>query len=452
MASSATVTVSQPAPTTSSPSTSTSASAPTTPPAVQSVSMDADGNLLVNGQPFLWISGQKTDYWWWTAAGYTLDQTTAKLGAMASNGVNVMNDGNWGLFNGTYQDTLLWQNFGIYWAGSAVLDDQGHNAQGNWADTGTITTIVNEFKSRPNLLRWYVATELNPEAATTYPTNQPAYGTAVSTIGTADPAHPVAGDLTVFDTGFNTWIMPSLNAAPIVEETVGYPTTGITIQHIMDAIFSMRDAWNAGQRFVAGISITPIPELNQPLPSTYPATSVVEMVRAFFWPIALNVKAFEVLWGANQRTYTGANTGDSALPPGAQQTWSNTLTALSMVRAMQPVIVAPGRFAPVPTTPAFTIPTSFCNNVRSISGIYAAAKQVGTTLYVVAVNVNEAGCQVGYPAGYNDTAVSGATINVGASIVSVTRMFEGGSPSFSGGVITDDFAPMGVHVYKISLQ
>ena len=455
MSSTSTVTVSSPtttSTTTTTTTTPTSTSAPTTPPAVQSVSMDADGNLLVNGQPFLWISGQKTDYWWWTAAGYTLDQTTAKLGAMASNGVNVMNDGNWGLFNGTYQDTLLWQNFGIYWAGSAVLDDQGHNAQGNWADTGTITTIVNEFKSRPNLLRWYVATELNPEAATTYPTNQPAYGTAVSAIGTADPAHPVAGDLTVFDTGFNTWIMPSLNAAPIVEETVGYPTTGITIQHIMDAIFSMRDAWNAGQRFVAGISITPIPELNQPLPSTYPATSVVEMVRAFFWPIALNVKAFEVLWGANQRTYTGANTGDSALPPGAQQTWSNTLTALSMVRAMQPVIVAPGRFAPVPTTPAFTIPTSFCNNVRSISGIYAAAKQVGTTLYVVAVNVNEAGCQVGYPAGYNDTAVSGATINVGASIVSVTRMFEGGSPSFSGGVITDDFAPMGVHVYKISLQ
>lgn len=415
--------------------------------------MDGDGNLLVNGQPFLLISGQKADYWWWTAAGYTLDQTTARLAAMAANGVNGINDGNWGLFNGsTYQDTLLWQNFGFYWLGSAVLDNQGHNAQGNWADTATITTIVNEYKARPNLLRWYIATELNPQAATTYPTNQTAYAAAVAAIKLADPMHSIEGDLTVNGTGFSTWLVPSMDDAPMVEEAMGYASSGVAIQHIMDAIFTMRDAWNAGQRFVAGISITPIGELDQPLPSTYTALSVAEMERAYFFPIALNVKAFEVLWGPNQRTYSGGNTGDAALPPSALQTWSNTLSALSLVRQAQPVILAPGRFAPVPTTPPFTIPTSFCNNVRAISGIYAAAKQVGTTLYVVAVNLNEAGCQFGYPAGYNDTAVSGATINVGASIVSVTRMFEGGSPSFSGGVITDDFAPMAVHVYKIALQ
>ena len=415
--------------------------------------MDGDGNLLVNGQPFLLISGQKTDYWWWTTAGYSLDQTTAKLGAMAANGVNAIDDGNWGFFNGsTYQDTLLWQNFGFYWLGSAVLDNQGHNAQGNWADTATVTAIVNEFKARPNLLRWYVATELNPQAATTYPTNQAAYAAAVQAITAADPVHPTVGDLTVYGTGFSTWLVPSLDAQPIVEEAMAYPSSGIAIQHIMDAIFNMRDAWNAGQRFVAGISLTPIGELDQPLPSTYPAISVAEMERAYFFPIALNVKTFEVLWGPNQRTYSGGNTGDTALPTGAQQTWSNTLTALSMVRAIQPVILAPGRFAPVPTTPPFTIPTSFCNNVRAISGIYAASKQVGMTLYVVAVNLNEAGCQLGNPAGYNDTAVTGATINVGVPIVSVTRMFESGSPSFSGGVITDDFPAMGVHVYKISLQ
>ena len=415
--------------------------------------MDADGNLLVNGQPFLLIAGQKTDYWWWGTAGYTPDQTTAKLSTMAASGINAIDDGNWGLLSGsTYQDTALWQNFGFYWLGSAVLDDQGHNAQGNWADTGTITAIVNEYKARPNLLRWYIATELNPQVAITYPTNQTAYAAAVAAIKLADPAHSIEGDVTIYDTGFSTWLVPTMDAAPIVEEAMGYDSSGLSIQHIMDAVFTMRDTWNAGQRFVAGISITPIPELDQPLPSTYTALSVAEMQRAYFFPIALNVKTFEVLWGPNQRGYAGGNTGDAGLPPAAVQTWSNTLTALSLVRQMQPIILAPGRFAPVPTTPPFTIPPSFCNNVRAISGIYAASKQVGTTLYVVAVNMNEAGCQLGYPAGYNDTAVTGATINVGASIVSVTRMFESGSPSFSGSVITDDFAPMAVHVYKIALQ
>ena len=421
------------------------------PQAVASVGMDSDGNLLLNGAPFVPISGQKTDLFWWGAAGYTDAQAAAKLSAMQAAGVNTINDGNWGLSNGIYQDTRLWTDHGMYWQGSATLDDQGHNAQGNWLDSATITTIVNRFKGNPNLLRWYIAAELNPQFASTSPTDLAGYRSAVAAIRAADPSRSVVGDLTVFDSGFNSFLTADANAAPLVEEVIGnYQSTGICIQHIMDAIFAMRDAWNAGQRFVAGISLTPVPELDQPLTSAYTGPTLAEIVRGFFWPVALNVKAFEVLWGANQRNYAGGNNGDGALTPNALQVWSDTMTALSMVSQFAPVISAPGRFGPPLTTSnTFNIAGSV-NNVRGIYGVYAAAKQVGSTTYVVAVNVQESDPSLGVPRGYDDQPLSNVTIDVGVPINTITRMFEGGSPSFSGSVLTDNFPAMGVHVYVVT--
>ena len=420
------------------------------------IGVDQDGNLLVSGQPFLYVGGQKLDYFWWSAAGYSTAQADAKLGAMQAAGFNGIGEGNWGQYNGAYQDLLLWQKFGFYWLGSATLDDQGHSANG-WTDAATISTIVKEFSLRPNLLRWYVAAELNPQVATTAPYDLASYQAAVSAIRAADSTHPVVGDLTVFDTNFDSFLTASADQFPLAEMTVTIPDgggTGIDAQHIMDVIFAMQADWNRGQRFVAGLSITPIGEEDNLEPSTFVGASQASLTRALVWAVAANVKAFELLWGPNQRNYCVANptrcVGDADQPAGVLQVWSNALAAFSQVRALQPVILAPGRFAQVITTPAFQIASSGCNNIRPIFGVYASKKQVGSTAYVIAVNVNEVGCAGAYPQGYNDTAVSGATIDVGFPITSVTRMLDASpAPSFSGSVITDDFAPMGVHVYVV---
>lgn len=413
---------------------------------IRSVGVDADGNFVVNGRPFLLIAGQKVDYAWWDAAGYTRGQADLKLGQLRAAGVNTIDLGNW--FGAPYQDQALWNQFGFYWIGSAVLDGQGHNAQGDWTAARQITAIVNEFKARPNLLRWYVATELNPEVADQKGWRS-SYAAAVTTIRAADPAHPVVGDLTVFAGAATEWLTPSLNQAPLIEEALGYPSTGITIQHLLDALLAMNTAWQRGQRFVAGISATPIPELDRPLPPDFSGPSRSELRRFFLWPVALNVKAFEVLWGANQRGYRGGRSGDSTLPPAALRVWKDTLDTLSEVKSLESVILAPGRFVPLATAPAFRI-GGVDNNVRPLYGIYAAKKVVGRDVYVVAVNANEAGPAAGVPRGYDDTRVDGARIDVGVPIAAAVRIPDTGAVSSAGSTITDSFDPMATHVYKIT--
>ena len=413
---------------------------------IQSVSMDSDGNLVVNGRPFLLIAGQKVDYAWWDAAGYARGQADLKLGQLRAAGVNTIDLGNW--FGAPYQDQALWKQFGFYWIGSAVLDGQGHNAQGNWGDGRTITAIVSQFKSRPNLLRWYVATELNPEVADQKGWRA-SYAAAVAAIRAADPAHPVVGDLTVFAGATTEWLTPSLNQAPLIEEALGYPSTGITIQHLLDALLAMNAAWQRGQRFVAGMSATPIVELDRPLPPAFTGPSRAELRRFFLWPVALNVKAFEVLWGANQRGYSGGRSGDSGLPPAALRVWKDTLDTLSDVKSLESIILAPGRFVPLTTAPAFRI-GGVDNNVRPLYGIYAAKKVVGRDVYVIAVNANEAGPAAGVPRGYDDTRVDGARMDVGVPIGSAVRIPDTGTVSFTGSTITDSFDPMATHVYKIA--
>ena len=415
-------------------------------PPIQSVSMDADGNLVVNGRPFLLIAGQKVDYAWWDAAGYTRGQADLKLGQLRAAGVNSIDLGNW--FGAPYQDQALWNQFGFYWIGSAVLDGQGHNAQGDWTAARQITAIVNEFKARPNLLRWYVATELNPEVADQKGWRS-SYAAAVAAIRAADPAHPVVGDLTVFAGATTEWLTPSLNQAPLIEEALGYPSTGITIQHLLDALLAMNAAWQRGQRFVAGVSATPIPELDRPLRPDFSGPSRAELRRFFLWPVALNVKAFEVLWGANQRGYRGGRSGDSTLPPAALRVWKDTLDTLSEVKSLESVILAPGRFVPLTAAPAFRI-GGVDNNVRPLYGIYAAKKVIGRDVYVIAVNANEAGPAAGVPRGYDDTRVDGARIDVGVPIGTVVRMPDTGTVSFAGSTIADSFDPMATHVYKVA--
>lgn len=422
--------------------------------------MDADGNFLFNGVPYVVIAGEKVDILGWQAAGYTATQYGAKLTSLKNAGMNAIGEGNWS----GGQDQTLFNTYGFYWLGSATLDDAGHNAQGNWCDSQTIQTIVNRFKAQTNILRWYVATELNPQSAITYPTNQMCYAQAVSAIRAVDTVHTVVGDVMVFDTNFGSFLTTGLNQMPFAEMVISSPLsntggTGVDIQHIADVLNEFTNDWTNGQRFIAGISITALPEEDVLPPSTAAGAPVANLVRGYLWAIAQNVKVFELLWGPNQRNYCGNPVlnqpnpcvGDADQPAGYLQTWTDAQTAIQDVAALAGVISAPGRFVRITTTPAYQAgPT--CNNVRQLSGVDAWMKTTGTHHYVIAVNLAEAGCNSGNPAGFVDVATNGATINVGFTISTVTRLAPdtGAAPSFTGSTITENFVPMGVHVYDVN--
>jgi len=436
-------------------------------PTIQSVSVDTNGNLVVNGSPFLLIQGTNLDYRGWFTSGYTQSQADAKIAQMRQNGMNTIfadwytMDTLWAGGNPTqYADLLVWQRHGLYIHGSATLDDtRQNNSGGVIADYGVpnnsdILQIMNRFKSRPNLLLWWINNEYN------YDASLPAkYCTGANTVKGVDPMR-TWGDVGVNSMTAAQWEQVLGACMPVtwVEATIAPFSTGEAVIHLYDGLAVLNQAWNDGTRFVLGFSTTPIPELDpaavgdgRDCGTFYSAMRVptqAEIHRYFMYQVANNVRAFDILWGPNQRC-SNVPPGDS-LAPAYLSAWNNTMTETNRVRSLAPIILAPGRWQPLVTTPAF-VPYAPSPTGNDFRGIYAAKKTVGGTTYIIACNLDfVAGATTTSP--WVENAVKKATINVGFPIKSATRIFETGAASFSGGVITDAFAPMGVHVYVVTPQ
>src|SRR5205807_5625794 len=386
------------------------------PPAIQSVSVDSNGNLVVNGKPFLLIAGEKLEYAWFGAAGYTPAQADAYMTQMQSWGFNTLGEGNWiQISPGVYQDQAAWQRHGFYWIGSATIDDQGHNAQGTFGlpvGDALITTIVNEFRTRPNLLRWWVTGEYSSP-----PPDLTRYATAVATVKAADPSR-IVGEVMVDSAGWTNGLGATRIQQAFTEQVIGgqsSPSAAIQIQALYRAMSAMQNAKAGGAQFVIGASTTPLPELDSARPwGVLP--SRIQIQRFFLLQVAMDSRAFEVLWGPNQRAGF-PNNGDAGLPPGSLDVWNWTGQAIAQVKSLEPVILAPGLWQRVTTTPAFTIlPPQ--NNIIDYRGIYGVKKIAGGITYVIAVNLNQVSNV--------ETGLGGATIDVGFPINSATKMFESG--------------------------
>ena len=431
------------------------------------VSVNGDGNLVVNGVPFLLIQGTNTDYGWWYAASYTQAQADTKMDQMVKSGFNT-NYTTWATMDQywpggdptQYQDLLMWKLHGLYQNGSARTDDQ---MQGNYADYGIlnnpdIVRIMNRFKSRPNLLLWWIDGEYNPDST---PAAQ--YCTGANTVKGQDPTRSW-GDVVLNGISTAKW-ETFLGCMPVawVEAAIAFERadgtvhgTGTTFSQLYDGLGVVNKAWNDGYRFVLGFSTTPIAELDPAANgstldcSTYynamrPPTQA-EIHRYFMYQVANNVRAFDILWAPNQRC--------SAVPRGDNlalaylTTWNNAMTEMSRVRSLESVILAPGRWQPVVTTPVF-VPYAPSSTGNDFKGVYAAKKTVGGKTYIIACNLDFHEDPVNVDQ-WTENAISNAKIDVGRGIHSVTRLFESAAPpSFSGSVITDSFVPMSVHVYLV---
>ncbi len=440
------------------PSTATSRSVsahavsnPTPMAAVSSVSVDANGNLVVNGQPFLVIQATNMDYMGWAGAGYTEAQADAKLKQMTQNGYNTLY-GNWGTMGGfwsstandtLYQDVAAWQRHGLYWHGSGTLDDLGDgNAVRYWLpdDDADFVKIVNRFKDRPNLLLWWISGEYGDNPTGAEGTEQ-IYCQGAPKMRAMDPRRLLGEH--VDDMSTAAWIDVA-KCLPViwVEETMGYQS-GETLGHMYDALSALNEAWDKGARFVLGYSTTPISEIDAPADvAAARLPSAPELHRYFMYQVARNARAFDVLWGANQRG-DGVPRGDN-LPQSFLNVWNWTGGEINKIKALGSVIVAPGRWQPVPTNPRFVVGVGITNN--SMDGVFAAKKTFGGLTYVIACNMSTT---QDISDNWKENAIPKATIDVGFPIGSADRLFEAGAVSFSGSAITDAFIPTGTHIYAV---
>jgi|FaiFalFF_MnMetaG_3_1042247.scaffolds.fasta_scaffold00110_30 hypothetical protein len=425
-----------PAPTPTPSPTPTPTPVPSSPPPgpVSSTSVGADGTLLVNGRPFLLIAGQKLDYGWWAAAGYTRAQADAKLSQLRSWGFNAMNNGNWlslPSWGIQAQDQELWNRYGFYWVGSATIDlTRNLDVSFSHCTTqglATLRDIVRTYRTRPNLLAWQIIPEMGAG------TDLSCYRVARDAVRGEDPARIVA-NLMVFDDGILRTL--GLIDFPFPEMPL-FGTPAVGIQNLHGLLAGLRSALRSGQRFVFGISTTPLAELIPPW-YTSRIPSYEELRRYFLLQVGMGVRAFEVLWGPNQRDGSRyPNNGDAGMPSGYLSVWNWTGQVIAEVRSLEPVILAPGGWEEIPTTPAFRIPP-IVNNVLDYVGIYATKKSVGGRIYVVAVSFEET------------SSVVGAVLDVGVPIGSVRVLGSAASPTVSGSQIVDNFPPMGARVYEVT--
>lgn len=524
-----------------------SVASPTNPPIV---GIDTNNNLTINGVPTLLIRSSNLTEDWWQIAGYTAAQADVKIQQAQAAGMNCM-VGNWTTVAGfrpapyanTPQDQVAWLKYGLYWQGSANKDENGSMFVIT-DDYSLMGPKITSHKGRLNLIGWMCQGECDPAGhagAPDTPTYISRYVGATQYIRAADPTRSVVSsdvveNLGVLQTYWDSLVFPNGLNMPMTETTVTTtlsttPTPGsLDIGHLYPYLLIQNQrvlANPGGLGWVPSVSTTPLPELtNTPL---YIPTQD-QLNRHLFLQVAMNIRAFEFLWGpmqrdqsptnqlsqaskirfvssgADTRTVTlaglisgvltqeivtlngatsvdSANTydtagfgsctisatsgtltvtvtqttggtsigtigtgrhgiyanGDQGMPVGFLDVWNHWLVALTNVKSIESVILAPGNWLKLTTTPVFSDDTGH----PYFTGIYAAKKVVGATVYVIAINMNE-------DTSANEIVVSGGTIDVGQTINTATRLFEVGSVSFAGSVITDDFAVMQVHVYQIT--
>ena len=125
---------------------------------------------------------------------------------------------------------------------------------------------------------------------------------------------------------------------------------------------------------------------------------------------------------------------DNGRIPSLTDLWSYVAEVQNDIYSIRSVILNAARFA----------------SLTASTGILAASKTVGGTQYIIAVNFSAPELHAG-AGDFAEAALTGATITVGSG-TTVARLFEASNPapSFSGGIITDNFRPMEAHVYTVT--
>ncbi|GBD29320.1 hypothetical protein HRbin32_00408 [bacterium HR32] len=346
----------------------------------------------MNGQPV--VAAMLSKFYAWDfhqKVGLSADQMWRQVQSAGYLGVQ----GNWfsNPDGSSPREQFLWDQYRLFFYGPATQDiGRSKDAWSAGLNTSQgralIADIVNFHKRKPYLLFWLVVNEYNPDAM---PVTQ--YRPVHDYIRSLDPSR-LTGDIYVLAGSEATrsslyqiggMILPeiSIDQSSIPEHPFG---------RLLGELLLQERLWQQGYRFVRGVSTTPIGEFipmgvhpcGDHRASPYP---YVELERWYLTQVALNARAFEVLWGPSQ---TEGGCSPSQTPWGSwsrvMEVWNWQLTLVRhLTSTLRPVILSPTSFARIQNAaPAFEEPSQ--SNGFVYRGVYAAQKQVSGTTYVVVVN------------------------------------------------------------------
>lgn len=350
------------------------------------------GWLEVNGQPV--VAAMLSKFYAWdfhTKVGLTADQMWRQVkdaGYLAVQGNWFSNpDGS------NPREQFLWDQYRLYFYGPAT-QDLGRSKDA-WAaglnsaqGRAVIADIVNFHKRKPYLLFWLVVNEYNPEAM---PMSQ--YRPVHDYIRSLDPGR-LTGDIYVI-AGSSSLREPIYQIGGVMLPEISIDSSNNAdnpFTRLVGELLLQERMWQQGYRFVRGVSTTPLSEFipmgvhrcgdHRPYPYPY-----VELERWYLTQVALNARAFEVLWGPSQ-TEGGCDPSQTAWGSWAKvmEVWGWQLSLVRhLTTTLRPVILSPSLFTRIPdATPPLQEPSYLTNFVYR--GVYAAQKEVGGMRYLVVIN------------------------------------------------------------------
>lgn len=179
---------------------------------------------------------------------------------------------------------------------------------------------------------------------------------------------------------------------PVPELTISEFTPDSRISRIYDELTKQQTEWDYGNRFVRSLSITPVAEFASFIGNCSPGIpSTNEVWRAFLLGVAMNVKHFDVLWGANQNI-TGCTTVET-LRPRIDRVWQDVLNVARWLRQNESLILDPQPWQRAAASPPLEPPSATTNWVWR--GVYAAYKS-GRAI-VINMNDRQVNCHVELP-------------------------------------------------------
>jgi hypothetical protein len=205
----------------------------------------------------------------------------------------------------------------------------------------------------------------------------------------------LCGDLVMILAGYQNPGPYDVFEHPVPEYTISEFTPESAISRIYDDLLTQQSAWDLGRRFVRSASITVVAEFASFISGCQPRVpTLAEIRRAFLLCAAMNVKHFDVLWGANQNI-TGCTTVET-LRPQIDQAWRNTLFVVQLLRSESSLLLDPSPWVRVDATPGLQPPSQQTGWVWS--GV-AAFHKAGRYIIVNFDNNSHSYSVVGGPSG-----------------------------------------------------
>lgn len=337
------------------------------PEAVRTTAVGPNGELLINGHPVLILSLNKIWGWQNPQGWLRPDQFPQRLQEAKKAGFNAIMGLN-------ERDPAVWDKYRLYTFMLAA------KPFGKPLDPSRIRSL----STAPDLIGWYIEHEFHGASG-----NYSQWRNDRARIRSVDPYH-VVGDLTMSLGGYPKDNNPyRIMDLPLPECTLSEFSPASRISRIFGELRKQEEEWHAGYRFIRALSLTPVAELELIARGSANFPSREEIFRAFLLAVAMNVKVFDVLFGATQNS--GALGGSVDVEPyraEIDRVWYDTLSAVRLVRNLGKVILAPGNFVPIPAIPPLRSPSA--ETQWNWVGLYAVSKVLPDgSEFIIATNLQD---------------------------------------------------------------